>query len=310
MKPLVDCLDTLGANLRSADGYLPVEVEGRVLDGGTAEVRPEVSSQFVSALAMAAPLMNNGLELVVSGPLPSTPYLDLTVDVLCAFGGRVEVSDDRRRWTVAPLPLERRNYTVEGDWSAAAFALSAVAVAGGELDIGPLNPASRQGDRVAVRILADAGLDVDWREGRVVARGPITAPLTADLEDTPDLFPALVSVAACAPPGSRFFGLDHLKHKESDRLAVMVSNLQRLGAKMVLRGSELTVEDTVKSVSDAVRPATAAGDHRIAMALAVVALGAGPIELDDPSCVTKSFPRFWDQWKQMVGRSASEGRAH
>ena len=307
MTPLLEALGQLGAKLRSSDGFLPVEIEGSILEGGAASVRPEVSSQFVSALVMAAPLMSKGLDLVVSGPLPSAPYLDLTADVLRAFGGKVDVRDDRRRWTIPPDPLKRTRYTVEGDWSAAAFVLAAVAVAGGEIEVGHLDPASRQGDRAVVRILADAGLDVDWIGDRLVARGPVTAPITADLRHTPDLFPALVAAAVCAPPGSRFSGLEHLKHKESNRLDVMVDNLKRLGARLEIRGSELTVEENIVSISGSTPLVTAAGDHRIAMAMAVASLAAGPLKLDDPHCVTKSFPLFWEVWDRLLAGPEGEG---
>lgn len=300
MTPLLDSLSVLGAKVRSSGGHLPVEIWGSVLEGGRGVVRPEISSQFVSSLVMAAPLMARGLELEVSGPLPSTPYLDLTLDVLRAFGGVIQVSEDRRRWVIPTQSLQPTRFRVEGDWSAAAFILAAVAVAGGEVDIGPLDQASHQGDRAVVRTLADAGLDVDWKGDRLVARGPITAPLFADLRQTPDLFPALVSVAACSPPGSRFSGLEHLQHKESDRLTVMVDNLERLGARIMVRDFELTVEEAIDPSPGSLPQVTAANDHRIAMAAAVVALAAGPLELDDPSCVTKSFPRFWDVWDRLL----------
>jgi 3-phosphoshikimate 1-carboxyvinyltransferase len=306
MGPLLEALTRLGATVRSRDGFLPVEIEGAVLEGGAIQVQPEISSQFVSALVMAGPLMRNGLDLEVSGPLPSAPYLDLTVDTLRAFGAELEVSDDRRRWHVRPIALQRVRYEVEGDWSAAAFFLAAVAVAGGEVEIGPLDPASRQGDRAVVRILADAGLDVDWHGRTLTARGPVIAPISADLRHTPDLFPALAAAAACAPPGSRFSGLDHLKHKESDRLTVMKDNLERLGAKMTVRGSELEVDATVDGGSPAPRAVVAAGDHRIAMAMAVAALGAGPIELDEPESVTKSFPHFWNAWHRLLSSGGTE----
>lgn len=307
MGPLFDALDTLGATVRAHAGCLPVEIDGEVLNGGPVEVRPQISSQFVSALVMAGPLMRDGLDLRVTGPLPSAPYLDLTVDVMRSFGSRMEVTEDRRHWRVEPVPLRQTRYEVEGDWSAAAFFLAAVAVAGGELEIGPLDPASRQGDRAILRILADAGLEFDWRERTLVVRGPIVAPLAADLSDTPDLFPALAAAAACAPPGSRFTGLDHLKHKESDRLATMAENLERLGARLAVRGPELRVEATVDASAGETRKVTAANDHRIAMAMAVVALGAGRLELDDPSCVSKSFPRFWQAWEILVGPSGAGG---
>jgi 3-phosphoshikimate 1-carboxyvinyltransferase len=309
MRPLLDALTRLGATLRSRDGFLPVEIDGAVLDGGAVVVQPEISSQFVSALVMAGPLMRRGLNLDVSGPLPSAPYLDLTVDTMRAFGSELVVSDDRRSWHVPPVALQKTSYVVEGDWSAAAFFLAAVAVAGGEVEIASLDPASRQGDRAAVRILADAGLEVDWLGRSLRARGPVIASLSADLGQTPDLFPALAAVAACAPPGSRFSGLDHLKHKESDRLMVMKDNLERLGARLMIRGSELEVEKTVDEASSAPRAVTAAGDHRIAMAMAVAALGAGPLELDDPASVTKSFPRFWKTWEELLSTRGNEESA-
>jgi 3-phosphoshikimate 1-carboxyvinyltransferase len=308
MAPLLESLTRIGAQLRSRNGFLPVEIDGTVLDGGAVEVQPEVSSQFVSALVMAGPLMRKGLDLMVSGPLPSAPYLDLTADVLRAFGCELAVSDDRRRWRVRPVPLERTRYEVEGDWSAAAFLLAAVAVVGGEIELGPLDPASRQGDRAVVRILADAGLDLDWSGKLLIARGPVIAPITADLRDCPDLFPALIATASCAPPGSRFTGLDHLKHKESDRLQVMVENLNLLGAKLEVRGPELEVEATLDSDSGRRPRVTAAGDHRVAMAMAVTALAAGPLELDDPHCVSKSFPAFWTVWESLLGGSTGERR--
>jgi 3-phosphoshikimate 1-carboxyvinyltransferase len=307
MGPLFDALDTLGATVRAHDGCLPVEIDGEELNGGPVDVRPQISSQFVSALVMAGPLMRDGLELRVTGPLPSAPYLDLTVDVMRSFGSRMEVTEDRRYWRVKPVPLRPTRYQVEGDWSAAAFFLAAAAVAGGELEIGPLDPSSRQGDRAILRILADAGLEFDWRERILAVKGPIVAPLAADLSDTPDLFPALAAAAACAPPGSRFTGLDHLKHKESDRLAAMVENLERLGARLDVRGLELQVEATVDASTGQTRKVTAANDHRIAMAMAVVALGAGRLELDDPSCVSKSFPRFWNAWETLTGPSGAGG---
>jgi len=300
MAPLIESLTKLGAGLRSDDGFLPIEINGRRLDGGSVEIKPGVSSQFVSALVMAGPLMIRGLDLVVDGALPSAPYLDLTVDVMRAFGADLEVSEDRRRWTVAPKTLARAEYGVEGDWSAAAFILAAAAVAGGEVEVGPLDPASRQGDRAVVRILADAGLEVRWRSDLLVASGPVVSPISADLSQTPDLFPALAAVAACAPPGSRFSGLDHLKHKESDRLRVMVANLEILGAEFEGSEREIEVIRTLDPGSGRTPRVTAAGDHRIAMAMAVAALASGPIELDNPDCVSKSFPGFWSIWDGLL----------
>ncbi len=304
MAPLLETLNGLGARLRPTDGGLPIEIDGIVLDGGGATIRPEVSSQFVSSLVLAAPLMERGLDLEVVGPLPSAPYLDLTEDVLRAFGGELEVTGDRRRWRVAPVPLKRTRYAVEGDWSAAAFVLAAVAVAGGEVVVHPLDPASRQGDRALLGILERAGLQTSWDGDRLLVSGPARSPIEADLTDAPDLFPALAVVAAAADPGSQLEGLDNLRHKESDRLTVMVENLRRLGAEISIEGSRAIFGRPIGGGFKEPPRVTAAGDHRIAMAMAVAALAAGPLELDDADCVSKSFPGFWGMWEELVAVGA------
>ncbi len=304
MAPLLETLSELGARIRATNDGLPIEVDGMVLNGGGATIRPEVSSQFVSSLVLAAPLMARGLDLEVVGPLPSAPYLDLTEDVMRAFGGELEVSSDRRRWRVAPVPLQRTHYAVEGDWSAAAFVLAAVAVAGGEVIVHPLDPASRQGDRALLGILERTGLQTSWDSDRLLISGPARSPIEADLTDAPDLFPALAVVAAAAEPGSRIDGLDNLKHKESDRLTVMVENLRRAGAEISIEGSRAVFGRAIGGRFEQPPRVTAAGDHRIAMAMAVVALAAGPLDLDDADCVSKSFPGFWGMWEQLVAVGA------
>jgi 3-phosphoshikimate 1-carboxyvinyltransferase len=300
MAPLLETLSDLDARLRATSGHLPIEVDGIVLDGGGATIRPEVSSQFVSSLVLAAPLMVRGLDLEVVGPLPSAPYLDLTEDVMRAFGGELVVAEDRRRWQVAPVPLQRTDYPVEGDWSAAAFVLAAVAVAGGEVVVHPLDPSSRQGDRALLSILERAGLQTSWDGDRLLVSGPARSAIEADLTDTPDLFPALAVVAAAAEPGSRLDGLENLRHKESDRLTVMVENLRRIGAHISIEGSRAIFGRPIGGRFEQPPRVTAAGDHRIAMAMAVAALAAGPLDLDEADCVSKSFPGFWGFWEHLI----------
>lgn len=301
MQPLFDAIGRLGGRVSSRDGRLPAEIEGVLLNGGMVSIRPEVSSQFVSSLLLAAPLMRSGLDLEVVGELPSRPYVDLTVEMLVEFGVEVRPSKDFRRLRVAPGAARPATVVIEGDWSATAFMAAAAAVAGGEVFVRPLSATSRQGDRAIVEILMEAGVEVEFDRGGIRFRGPARQPMTADLTDTPDLFPALAVVAASLPPGSRLTGLAHLKHKESDRLSVMIDNLERLGCGFVWGESEAVVSRGLERAENVVRPATAADDHRIAMAMAVAALAAGPVELDDPDCVVKSFPGFWGTWGQLLG---------
>jgi len=310
MGPLLETLNAMGATLKSADNeHLPVEIDGTTLNGGEAHVRPEVSSQFVSALLLAAPLMRDGLELSVEGPVPSAPYLDLTEEVLRAFGAEIERGSDYRRWRVAPESIRPTSYAVEGDWSAAAFVLAAVAVAGGRVDVGLLDPASRQGDRKVSKVLAEAGVRLEAVGDRLQVEGSARLPLEADLRNTPDLFPALAVVGSVVPGGSHFTGLDHLQHKESDRYAAMVDNLRRLGAKMTGDRTTLRILSPIRSDHTDIPEVSAAGDHRIAMAMAVAALAAGPLRLDDRNCVVKSFPGFWKMWDQMIAGGRGAGAA-
>ena len=299
MRPLLEALETLGSDVTSNDGFLPVDVRGRQIEGGCLGIRPKVSSQFVSSLLLAAPLMEKGLELEVLGPLPSKPYLELTREVLEFFGASV-THEGLVRWRVAAGGLRPTAFDVEGDWSAVAFAAAAVAVAGGSVSVRPLSAKSSQGDRAVCEILERAGLEVRFAGDEVVFTGAMTRAFEADLTATPDLFPALSVVAATGPSGSVLRGLDHLKHKESDRLAVMVENLGSLGAVFEVSRTSVRVERAIERNRACGTVVTAADDHRIAMAMAVAALAAGPLELDDDRCVGKSFPGFWPMWEGLI----------
>lgn len=308
MEPLLQALRGLGARMESSAGWrLPVSVEGLVLRGGQVEIEPKVSSQFVSALLLAAPLFQEGLDVRVRGAMPSAPYLDLTERVLRDFGATVRRSPDRREWTVAPGGYRPIRWPVEGDWSAAAFPIAAAATAGGWVEIPGLHRESAQGDRVICEILERAGMVFEWFGDRLVAKGPVTGPVIADLEATPDAFPALAAVAACRGPGSRLTGLANLLHKESSRLAVMTSNLRGLGAEIRVDHATFAVDRVVDRQEEPARDVQAAEDHRIAMAMAVTALAAGPLRLDDRTVVAKSFPRFWDRWDDVVGGPGAVG---
>jgi len=302
MAPLLAALARLGAEVEAASAdRLPVRVRGGPVAGGRVTLDPGVSSQFVSALLLAAPAMPRGLELVLEGALPSRPYVRLTEAVLEAFAAAVTRRADGGGWRVSAGGARPTVYRVEGDWSAAAFPLAAAAVAGGEVRVRGVSAESAQGDRRVVDLLGRIGCSVRWEDGAVAVRGPALAPLEADLRDTPDLFPALAAVAAAAPPGSRLEGLETLAFKESDRLAVMAANLSRLGAEVVVGPGTLEVLRPLRPPGGGPVAVTAAGDHRIAMAMAVAALRAGPAALDDGGCVAKSYPEFWSDWEGIVG---------
>ena len=304
MLPLIEALSDLGSEIRSRSGYLPVDIIGGDVAGGSVRIRPEVSSQFVSSLLLAGPLMASGIDLHVVGPVPSRPYLDLTRDVMEAYGASIDV-DSSGRWRVEAGGFRKISYAVEGDWSAAAFAGAAVAVAGGSVDVSPLSAGSLQGDRALCEVLRNAGLEIGFVDEKLRISGRMTRSFEVDLTDTPDLFPALAVVAASGPVGSVLTGLDHLKHKESNRLSVMIDNLGRLGARFDGGSSSIRVLEGLRRREAGPIPVTAADDHRIAMAMAVAALLVGELDLDDDLCVAKSFPDFWRMWDGLVQGAGS-----
>jgi 3-phosphoshikimate 1-carboxyvinyltransferase len=305
MGPLLDTLRRLGAQFDDRDGVLPVRIHGRNLRGGTAAIRPEVSSQFVSALLLAAPLMEAGLHLFVDGELPSSPYVELTEDVLRDFGVSIESDSGTHSWRILPGGARPTDLSIEGDWSAAAFFIAAVSAVGGRIRIGGLSPSSVQGDRAMCDVVGRGGVRIAGTDDEITIEGAVDRPIAWDLRHTPDLFPALAVVGAAAPPGSTFVGIENLRHKESDRLAAMVSNLERLGAGLEAEGSKLVVTRGLAPGAGEPKDVSAFDDHRIAMAMAVASLVSGPLRLDDPDCVQKSFPGFWERWREIAG--ADEG---
>jgi 3-phosphoshikimate 1-carboxyvinyltransferase len=301
--PLVGALRHLGASIRprtpGSGDHLPLVVEGRALAGGAVALDATASSQFVSALLMLAPLLPAGLEVRLPAAPPSRPYIDLTLEVLRTFGVGAEAEGTGLAWFVAPGRYRSIHYTVEGDWSAAAFPLVAVALAGGEVEVLGVAPASRQGDARVLDILVAAGCRATATAGGVRLEGPATRPLEADLRDAPDLFPALA--VALARLGGRLVGLSGLVHKETDRLREMVRLLGELGASLHRDGDELRARRGARLVAPS-HDLNPAGDHRVAMALAVAGLVAPGLRLGEPQCVGKSWPRFWEAWEGLVGQ--------
>jgi 3-phosphoshikimate 1-carboxyvinyltransferase len=262
------------------------------------ELDASASSQFVSALLLLAPRLPGGLEVRLAAVPPSRPYVGLTLEVLRAFGATVETLGDDQWFRVAG-PLQPGTYTVEADWSAAAFPCAAVAVAGGEAIVAGVRLASAQGDAAIARLLADAGCGVRETPDGIAISGPARRPLHADLRDTPDLFPALAVVVALI--GGRLTGLAGLAAKESDRLAVMVECLRSLGLKVRAEGGSFAGAGGRPGGRAPAGPLDPADDHRVAMALAVAGTVVPGLRVATPGCVGKSWPGFWQDWSTFLG---------
>lgn len=301
LKPLLGALQRLGASVEpavaGAGERLPLLVHGQPLTGGTIELDAAASSQFVSALLMLAPLLPAGLEVRVPAAPPSRPYIDLTVEVLRRFGVEVASRPDGLAWRVAPGAFSPAVYEVEADWSAAAFPLVAVALAGGAVEVPGLRYPSPQGDARVLDLLVSAGCRPSVSREGVRLEGPADRPLEADLRDTPDLFPVLA--LAVTNLGGRLRGLGGLVHKESDRLAEMNRLLGEMGAELRLAGDEASAPGGARLTAPA-HALDPAGDHRLAMALAVAGCTVPGLRLACPGCVGKSWPTFWSAWDGLL----------
>jgi 3-phosphoshikimate 1-carboxyvinyltransferase len=260
-----------------------------VLDAGE-------SSQYLSALLMAALRVTDPVTVEVRS-LTSRPYVDVTLGVVAAFGGRIEESG-QNTYRVWPASLDIGRVVVEGDWSAAAYPAAAAALTGGRVVLDGLARDSRQGDRGFLALLAEMGAGVSWQGDEVTIegdRGEGLQGIEADLSSMPDQVPTLAALAPFARGTTHIFNVAHLRIKESDRLDAMAAELRKVGAVVEegpdwLRIPGVWADREPPSGPVLIDPR---GDHRIAMSLALVGLRRPGIVITAPDVVGKSYPGFW-----------------
>ncbi len=291
-------LVTLGAVVAPFDAP-PMRAGGRLPAGGAVRLDGGKSSQFASALLLVGSQLPLGLDLELASGAVSVPYIELTCETLARFGVRV----DRRAqlgWRVHPGTYRGIDVRIEGDHSSASYPLAAAAIVGGRVRINNLDPASRQPDARLGDLLEQLGCAVRRGENWIEVSGTGEVPgFDLDLGDAPDLVPTMAALALFAGGPCVLRGIGHLKMKESDRLKVLARNLAHLGRPALARADRLEIGPaTMPLRGDTI---TTAGDHRIAMAFAVVGLRLAGVALDDPGCVSKSNPRFWDDFTTLEG---------
>jgi 3-phosphoshikimate 1-carboxyvinyltransferase len=287
-------------------GHLPVELGtgGRGLRGGAVRVRSEASSQFLSGLLLSGPALPEGLEVEVVGDLVSAPYVRMTVEVMRAFGAVVEHDPGFRRLRVAPGGYVARRYDVEPDASAASYFLAAAALTAGRVLVPGLGPDSLQGDvgfaEVLVRMGATARAGADGLEvvGPERLRG-----IEVDLGDLSDTAQTLAAVAPFAESPTVVNGIGFIRAKETDRIAAVVTELRRLGVDAQEDPDGFTVHPGPPH-GGLVRTYD---DHRMAMSFALIGLRVPGILIADPGCVAKTYPRFWDDLRDLQTRRRAPG---
>ncbi len=291
MGDVVTAIRALGGQAAEigAPERLPVEVHGGPLAGGTVELPGDTSSQFLSGLLLAGPAMRTGLQVRVTTELVSRPYVDMTIAVMAAFGARVDQPDDRT-WVVEPGRYWGTTYHIEPDASAASYAFAAAAIVGGQVTVMGLGSDSLQGDLGFVDLLERMGATVERHRDRITVSGTGRLQgIEADLSQLSDVAQTLAVVAAFAEGPTRVRGIGFIRDKETDRVGNVVSELRRGGIDADEEPDGYLVRPGT------VRPATidSHGDHRMAMAFALLGLRAPGIRIADPSCVAKTFPGYW-----------------
>ena len=299
---------SLGVDVRSNMGKLPLEVRGPLIPANV-QTDGSLSSQFLTGLLLAYSAVNAKDVTIGVTNLKSRPYIDLTLSVMRAFGLKIPENRNycqfyfsQESWV---LPKKTIEYTVEGDWSGAAFLLVAAAIAG-RATIRGLDPDSTQADKAILRALRDAGttLTVDKSEIQVgYHKSEGLRSFHFDATDCPDLFPPLVALASVCQGSSFIKGVSRLAHKESDRARTLQEEFLKLGVDILINGDIMGIQG--KTVLRAAR-VHSRHDHRIAMAAAVAALRAdGPVMIEKAEAINKSYPAFFDDLTKL-GASVHE----
>jgi 3-phosphoshikimate 1-carboxyvinyltransferase len=297
---LVDALRALGADITylNKEGYPPMQLNGFAFQGNREiSIRGDVSSQFISAILMVAPLLPEGLKLQITGALGSKPYIEMTLAQMKHFG--IEAKAD---WSTGTIEIPTQDYrlqpfAVESDWSGASYWYSMVALSPFEdssLELLGLKEDSLQGDSAIKAIMEPLGVKSTYTgRGYLLTKIPAQDSLAWDFTDCPDLAQTICVVAAVQDIPLTLTGLESLKVKETDRVLALQNELKKLGATLeeVETNHKYEVRGDFASISR-IEPIETYDDHRMAMAFAPVAMQK-EITLLDPSVVNKSYPSFW-----------------
>lgn len=294
---LVDALRTLGANIRytEKENYPPLIIEGTRLVSKDIEIDAGSSSQYISALMLIAPHLPHGLRILLKGNIVSQSYIRMTAELMRNFGITVHVDD--KIIEVKPGAYSIKPFRVESDWSSASFWYQMVAfLPQAEVLLPGLQKESLQGDRFLAEVFATLGVKTEFLEGSIFIshHGKPEQQIDFDFTDAPDIVPSVMTTCAALGVKAKFRGIEHLRIKESDRIATMQQELGKIGTHITREkdGYLLIPGDTQTSLSF-----DSHGDHRLAMCLAPLALKFDKVEILNPEVVNKSYPNYWDDLK-------------
>ena len=315
---LVEALRALGADITyiNKEGYPPLRIQGKPLQGGTLEIEAGISSQYISALLMIGPCMSEGLTLKLKGNIASRTYIELTLDLMRHYGATAEWTDERTI-RIEPGCYKDRPLTVEGDWSGASYWYELAAVAahyGYEVDIRlhGMRADSRQGDRVVAQLFEELGVKTEYAEKGVellIDKVPcgidnsqfsiLSFQFEKDFTHCPDIAQTMAVTYCLLGMPFTFTGIQSLLIKETDRVAALIHELRKLGFVLCAEGDERLIWDGTRCTPDEHPVIATYDDHRMAMAFAPAALCFEGLTIGNPEVVTKSYPGFWEDLEQI-----------
>ena len=297
IQALVDSLQQIGVQVQSINdnGCPPLKIKGGVIQGGQTTIDCSISSQFLSSLLLMAPLTEKGLAInVIRGPV-SKPYIDLTVDIMQRFG----IALTREGYDEFQVPgrqvYRSGTYTVEPDVSNASYFWAAGAITGKTIKVRGINKDSLQGDLKILDLFEEMGCRVNADNESIAVTGKASKNIVADMGNMPDMVPTVAVVSAFAEGKTCIRNVAHLRAKECDRLAAVITELKKMGIRAYSTGDDLFIQGGQPMAAEI----DTYNDHRIAMSFAIAGLCAPGTRIRNPACVEKSFPTFWEKFEAM-----------
>ena len=297
---LVDALRELGADITylGDKNYPPLLIKANGLNGGEVSIKGNISSQFLTALLMAAPMASEDLIINVDGELVSKPYIDITLHTMALFGVNV-INDNYERFTIKSGQTYRSpgEVMVEGDASSASYFLAAAAIAGGTIRVYGVGADSVQGDKRFAEVLEAMGASVTYGPTYIeVTRGATLKAVDMDMNHIPDAAMTIATTALFAEGTTAIRNIYNWRVKETDRLSAMATELKKVGATVVEGDDFIEVTPPAQLTHAAI---DTYDDHRMAMCFSLVCLSNTPVTINDPGCTRKTFPEYFDLFKQI-----------
>jgi len=299
MQPLLDALESLGAKCSSTNGKPPITVSGAV-KGNQVNITGNISSQFVTALLIIAPRMEKGLILNIKDDLVSKPYLDATINIMEKFSIKVNTIIPYKKYQIPPQKYKPTDVTIPTDFSSLALLLSASVLLGDRVTCEIISSDLPQGDKKIIDILEDLGVVVTLNQNTITVKSPkLLEGGKFDLMDTPDLLPPLAILALKSSKPIELFNVKHARYKETDRIAILGRELQKLGVKVKENEDGLILEspDHPKGAE-----LNSENDHRLFMAFCIAGMYVGDCIVTNPESVSISYPNFISDMNKVGGK--------